>query len=219
MSPVYLLLIRSGSTDSTSISIFHLLSAFPISISAMGENFSILLFLALSSLPWAPDKALPYRPYLCIMEIGCNITGNSRQCTSRPSRVQSLKTQLAPVRSHYTFSPSYLWVTAPPRCRCRDPPWTWAHCRLCPGPWWQTPTPVPEGRRRARPGPEPEVCKKPSSRGPVSRWHGCLPFARRWWRWSLPLLQRWCTWCCHRRHPSLYGSVNWNKIWVKFPFF
>lgn len=160
----------------------HLLSSnissllFPISIFTMGENFSILLFLALSSVPWAQDKALCYRPYFWLMKIAVvKLVMLHSRCTFGPSWAQSLK-QLPrwPLSDCTTCFSPYLWGTAQPHCRYRDLPRTWAHCRWCPGPWWQTLTLVPEGYWWAGPGPGPPVCKKPSLPGPVSPWHGCL---------------------------------------------
>lgn len=79
MSPFYFLLTHNEFTDSTFIFILSPVCFLPISISTVGGNFSISLFLALSSFPWAQDNALCYRPLLMHHENSCNITGNSVQ--------------------------------------------------------------------------------------------------------------------------------------------
>lgn len=72
-------LIHNEFTDSTFIFILSPVCFLPISIPTVGGNFSILLFLALSSFPWAQDNTLCYRPLLMHHENSCNITGNSVQ--------------------------------------------------------------------------------------------------------------------------------------------
>lgn len=135
-----------------------------------------------------------------------------RMCTSGLSSAERLKHMPRWRLPGYTAClVPYLWETAPPRCRYRGLPRTWARCHWCLGLWWQILTLVPKDRLSGGPGPEPEACKKLSLHGLVSLWHGCLRLAHRWWRWSQPLHQIWCTWCCPPPRPSPYGSVDWNK--------
>ena len=67
---------------------------------------------------------------------------------------------------------------------CTVRPGTLAHCRLCPGPWWQTLTRALRVCWSRSLPPEPAACSRPAPRGRGAWWRGCLPCPRRWWRWS-----------------------------------
>lgn len=188
---------------------FHLISCLLFTY----FHLSLLLFFALCNFPWAKDKALCFRPPHMHHENSCNITGNFVQYVHLLAILSFKLKKLSSFLSGCTTCfLSYLYVTALPHCRYRDPPRTWVRCHWCPAPWLQILTLVLEGHWTDDPGPAPEVYKRPFLLCPVSLWRGCLLLTHRWWRWIPLLLQRWCTWCCPHLRQSRYGSVDWNKI-------
>lgn len=154
LTPFYFLRIRNGFTDSKFIFISGNISHLLFSPSRQwGRLLSYCFswhFLASPEM----DKALCYRSYLCIMKIAVKLVLPYSMCSFGPFWDPSLKLLTRWPVWLPCFLP-YLWGTALPHCRCRDPPRIWAHCRWCPGPWWQTQTLVPEGHWKAGPGPGP----------------------------------------------------------------